>query len=212
MTPATTPLLHDGPENGPVLVLAHGAGAPMDSGFMTQMAGLLARSGIHVVRFEFAYMHARRTDGKRRPPSRMPGLVEEFRQVLTQIRQGPVFIGGKSMGGRVASMMAADEQTGDAIAGLVCLGYPFHPPGKPESLRTQHLPAIRCPTLIVQGERDPLGNVRDVAGYDLPAHIQLVWSPFGNHDLAPPKRSGLSVEENWQAAALAIAAFISEHA
>ncbi len=211
MTRTTTPLLHDGPERGPVLVLAHGAGALMDSAFMTQIAGLLACAGVHVVRFEFAYMQARRADGKRRPPPRMPGLIEEFRHALSQIRQGPVFIGGKSMGGRVASMIAADIQPGDSVSGLVCLGYPFHPAGKPESLRTQHLPAIRCPTLIAQGERDPLGSAQDVAGYDLPAHIQLVWLPFGNHDLAPPKRSGCTVEENWQAAAGAIAAFIGKN-
>ncbi len=211
MTPASIPLLHDGPSDGPVLLLAHGAGAPMDSGFMTGMAGLLAGFDIHVVRFEFAYMRARRADGKRRPPTRMPGLIEEFRQVISRFPESEVFIGGKSMGGRVASMIAADPQDGDDIAGLVCLGYPFHPPGKPDSLRTQHLPAITCPTLIVQGERDPFGNTDDVPAYDLPANMRVFWSAFGNHDLAPPKKSGLTAHDNWSAAAAAIAGFIGEN-
>lgn len=211
MTLATTPLLHDGPAEGPVLLLAHGAGAPMDSIFMNEMAGLLAGFGVHVVRFEFAYMHARRTDGKKRPPPRLPGLIEEFQQVISLFPNAEVFIGGKSMGGRVASMIAADPQGGSKIAGLVCLGYPFHPAGKPDALRTGHLPAITCPALIVQGERDPLGNKDDVSGYDLPAHMRVFWSAFGNHDLAPPKKSGRTVEENWASAAQAVAGFIGEN-
>ncbi|MEM7634131.1 MAG: alpha/beta family hydrolase [Pseudomonadota bacterium] len=212
MTSAPAPLLHDGPADGPVLLLAHGAGAPMDSDFMTDVAGLLAGFGIHVVRFEFAYMQARRADGKRRPPPRMPGLIEEFRQIISRFPDTAVFIGGKSMGGRVASMIAADPQSGTDIAGLVCLGYPFHPPGKPDSLRTQHLPEIKRPALIVQGERDPFGNRDDVSGYNLPENMQVFWSAFGNHDLAPPKRSGRTVEENRGAAAKAVADFISANA
>lgn len=195
-----------------MLLLAHGAGAPMDSDFMNEMASLLAGLEIHVVRFEFAYMRARRADGKRRPPPRMPGLIEEFREVISRFPKSEVFIGGKSMGGRVASMIAADPQGSAEIAGLVCLGYPFHPPGKPDSLRTQHLPEITCPALVVQGERDPFGKKDDVSGYDLPASMQVFWSAFGNHDLAPPKRSGLTAQENWAAAATAIAGFVGKNA
>ena len=193
------------------MLLAHGAGAPMDSDFMNEMAGLVAGFEIQVVRFEFAYMRARRADGKRRPPPRLPGLIEEFRQVMSRFSNRPVFIGGKSMGGRVASMIAADPADGDDIAGLVCLGYPFHPPGKPDTLRTAHLPAIKCPALIVQGERDPFGNRDDVSGYDLPANMQVFWSAFGNHDLAPPKKSGLTVQDNRSAAAKAVAGFIAHN-
>lgn len=202
--------LHDGPADGPVLLLAHGAGAAMDSAFMNEMAGLLAGLGVHVVRFEFAYMAARRTDGKKRPPPRMPSLIEEFQQVISGFGTGPLFIGGKSMGGRVASMIAADSQLNDGVSGLVCLGYPFHPPGKPEKLRTQHLASINCASLIVQGERDPFGNVADVSGYELPAQMQVFWSSFGNHDLVPPKKSGLTARENWTLAAQAVSDFIDK--
>lgn len=200
--------LHDGPADGPVLVLAHGAGAPMDSVFMNEMAGLLASLGVHVVRFEFAYMAARRGDGKKRPPSRMPGLIEELQHVMSGFDARPLFIGGKSMGGRVASMIAADPRHGDEVSGLVCLGYPFHPPGKPENLRTQHLSSIRCPSLVVQGERDPFGNVADVATYELPERMEIFWSSFGSHDLVPPKKSGLTARENWTLAAKAVSDFV----
>jgi len=183
----------------------------MDSAFMNEMAELLAGLGVHVVRFEFAYMAARRADGKKRPPPRLPGLIEEFQQVMSGCSAGPLFIGGKSMGGRVASMIAADPQLNDAVSGLICLGYPFHPPGKPENLRTRHLVSISCPSLIVQGERDPLGNVADVSGYELPAKMEIFWSSFGNHDLVPPKRSGRTGPENWTQAAQAVSGFIDNN-
>lgn len=203
--------LHNGPADGPVLLLAHGAGAPMDSAFMNEMAGLLADLGVQVVRFEFAYMAARRTDGKRRPPTPMPGLIDEFQQAISAIGAGSLFIGGKSMGGRVASMIAADRQLNRGISGLVCLGYPFHPPGKPEKLRTRHLASISCPGLIVQGERDPFGNVADLSGYELPPQMEVFWSPLGNHDLVPPRKSGLTARENWTLAAEAMSGFIGIH-
>jgi predicted alpha/beta-hydrolase family hydrolase len=206
MNPA--PLLHDGPAGGPKLVLAHGAGAPMDSGFMQAMTALLAARGIHVIRFEFAYMAARRSGAGRKPPSRMPQLLEEYRAVLSGLGEGPVFIGGKSMGGRAASMLAAGPDAPGDIAGLVCLGYPFHPPGKPDRLRTGHLDDVRCPALIVQGERDPFGTIDEVAAFALPASFTVHWCPAGNHDLVPPKRSGHTAEGNWQSAADAIAGFI----
>lgn len=201
-------ILHDGPAAGPQLVLAHGAGAPMDSGFMQAMAGLLAARGVHVIRFEFTYMAARRSGGGRKPPPRMPQLLQEYRAVLAGLEEGPVFIGGKSMGGRAASMLAAEPDAPDNIAGLVCLGYPFHPPGKPDQLRTAHLGDVGCPALIVQGERDPFGAIDEVAAFDLPAGIGVHWCPAGNHDLEPPKRSGHTAQANWQMAADAISAFV----
>lgn len=205
-------LLRDGPGNGALLVLAHGAGAPMDSSFMQAIAGLLAARGVHVVRFEFAYMAARRAGGGRKPPSRMPQLLQEYRSVLGGVANASrVFIGGKSMGGRVASLLAADGAQNCNVSGLVCLGYPFHPPGKPDKLRTAHLPDLACPALIVQGERDPFGTREEVSAYALPASIAFHWCPAGNHDLAPPKRSQFTAQANLVSAADAIAAFMKLH-
>ena len=181
-------LLIDGPSDAPAtLVLAHGAWAPMDSPFLDDMAGRLARLGHRVVRFEFPYMAARRADGRRRPPDRQPVLLDAWRSVITELGSPyRLVIGGKSMGGRMASLVAAQDRVG----GLVCLGYPFHPPGKPERTRVEHLAAITVPTLIVQGTRDPFGTRQDVEGYTLSPAIHVVWIDDGDHDLKPRKLTG----------------------
>ncbi len=201
--------LTDGPENAPVtIVLAHGAGAAMDTPFMATMAAGLAAAGLRVIRFEFPYMAKRRADGKRRGPDRKPVLLESWREVLGTL--GPVerlIVGGKSMGGRIASELAATEHTDFAIAGVVCLGYPFHPAGKPDSLRTEHLRAFPVPLLIVQGERDALGSRTEVEGYDLDPNIDIVWLPDGDHSFKPRKKSGHTEDENLAAAVAAVAAF-----
>ncbi|CAN7553606.1 dienelactone hydrolase family protein [Pseudomonas sp. LjRoot71] len=194
-------------ETRATLILAHGAGAPMDSEFMQTMAQSLAVRGIAVVRFEFAYMAARRLDGKKRPPNPQAKLLEQWREVYRQVRQqvaGPLAIGGKSMGGRMASLLA-DELEADA---LVCLGYPFYAVGKPEKQRVAHLAELRTPTLIIQGERDALGDRQAVAGYTLSEAITLHWLTAGDHDLKPLKSSGFSHPQHLQAAAEAIAAFL----
>ena len=171
------------------LLLAHGAGAPMDSDFMTLFAERLARQSVRVLRFEFPYMAARRQGGARRPPSPMPVLLDSFRtHYRAAVAAGPLFVGGKSMGGRVASLLA-DEL---GAAGLICLGYPFHPPGKPERTRTEHLAGLVTPALIVQGTRDAFGKPGEVAGYALSGQIQVSWLDTGDHDFTPLKRSGLS--------------------
>lgn len=191
------------------LILAHGAGAPMDSDFMQQMAQRLARRGIAVVRFEFAYMAARRDGGKKRPPSLQARLLEEWRAVLAAVRQrvaGPLAIGGKSMGGRMASLLADELE----VKALVCLGYPFHAIGKADKPRVAHLAGLRTPTLIVQGERDPMGDRQTVAGYQLSAAITLHWLVSGDHDLKPLKVSGYSHDQHLDAAADAVAAFLSQ--
>jgi uncharacterized protein len=159
------------------VVLAHGAGAAMTSPFLETMAGLLADRGMQVSRFEFDYMAARREGGKRRPPPRAELLMPEYKRAVAELRaQGAakqkLFIGGKSLGGRVASLVADELFDQGAIAGLVCLGYPFHPPGKAENLRTAHLEHLRCPTLIVQGERDPFGSRAEVESYPLSPAIR----------------------------------------
>ena len=139
------------------LLLAHGAGAPMDSPFMESLAEALADRGIQVVRFEFPYMQRRREEQRKFPPNRAPQLLEAFaRQVASVERSGlPLWVGGKSMGGRMASMLAAEGAS--EIDGVVAFGYPFHPPGKPENTRTEHLASLAVPMLICQGERDPFG-------------------------------------------------------
>src|SRR5690606_38608013 len=138
---------------GTTLLLAHGAGAPMDSDWMNEMAEKLAGQGLRTARFEFAYMAARRV-GRRKPPPKAETLMGEYRAAAEAVPvSGRLLIGGKSLGGRVASMAADDMLSAGRIGGLVCLGYPFHPPGSPEKLRTAHLGGLECPALICQGTR-----------------------------------------------------------
>ena len=198
-------LLNTGPRDGVTLLLAHGAGTGMDSAFMEQVAGDLAELGIGVARFEFPYMQIVRQTGRRRPPDRMPRLVDSFKEVVGALG-GPerLVIGGKSMGGRVASLVATELD----VMGVVCLGYPFHPPGKPDVLRTEHLPKIRCPALVLQGERDPFGRRDEVAQYALPASLRVSWMADGDHDLKPRVRSGLEHAGQLRVAAMEIRDFI----
>jgi predicted alpha/beta-hydrolase family hydrolase len=172
--------LSDGPADAEVtLMLAHGAGAPMDSEWMNAVAVGIASEGIRVLRFEFPYMAVRRTTTRRPPPDRQPVLLETWRSAYAASRPGTTFVGGKSMGGRMASMVA-DEL---GAAGLICLGYPFHAPGKPEAPRVAHLEHLRTPALIVQGTNDPFGTRDDVASYALSRAISFEWIEGGNHDL-----------------------------
>ena len=181
-----TDFLFDGPDTAPVrLLLAHGAGAPMDAATMTAAARALAAAGLRVVRFEFGYLAARRTGG-RRPPPRAETVMPEYLAAVAALGTGPpLVIGGKSMGGRVASMVADDLHRDGRVAGLVCLGYPFHPPGRPDQLRTAHLARLATPALIVQGTRDPFGTRDEVEGYALSPAIEILWLEDGDHDLRP---------------------------
>lgn len=186
------------------LILAHGAGAPMDSPFMQHMAQGLAARGVRVVRFEFAYMAQRRLDERKRPPNPQAQLLQQWRDVYALVRQrvaGPLAIGGKSMGGRMASLLA-DELGASA---LICLGYPFYAAGKPEKPRVAHLAELRTPTLIIQGERDALGNRQAVAGYDLSPAIEVHWLQAADHDLKPLKASGFSHTQHLDSAVQIIA-------
>lgn len=195
----------NGDKGKQVFVLAHGAGAPMDSDFMNIVAEGVARFGVQVVRFEFPYMRERRLTGKKRPPDRQPVLLACWQEMIDKLG-GPenIVIGGKSMGGRMASVMAAEFN----VKGLVCLGYPFHPAGKPERLRTEHLYNIRVPTLMVQGERDALGNKEEVLSYELPAAFQFSWLPDGDHDLKPRVKSGYNHDHHLKLAITAIVDFV----
>lgn len=184
-----------------VCILAHGAGAPMDSTFMTRMSSALVAQDIHVVRFEFAYMAQRRTGGNKRPPPNMPTLVDEFERVCAEVSNSldisrlPLYIGGKSMGCRVATLLAASPLLPPNVRGVVCFGYPFHPSRQPEKTRIDHLPAVSVPLIIVQGTRDALGNPDDTQQYTLPPHLQMDWLETADHDFVPLKRSGFTQEQ-----------------
>jgi predicted alpha/beta-hydrolase family hydrolase len=199
-------LLFDGPSEGPLTIaLAHGAGAPMDSSFMNRAAAGLAARGLRVARFEFPYMARRREGGKRPAPDREPVLRAAWHDVVARLGGGGrVVVGGKSMGGRIASMIA--DEVG--ARGLVCFGYPFHPPGQPERLRTAHLAGLRTRALIVQGTRDAFGTREDVAGYDLSSSIRLHWIEAGDHSFKPPAKSGRTEKENVEEAIAAAAEFV----
>jgi uncharacterized protein len=186
------------------IVLAHGAGAGMDSAFMKDMAHALAAESFRVIRFEFPYMQALRETGKRTRPDSPPVLEETWARVVEQLGEpSRLVIGGKSMGGRIASMVA-DRL---AVQGLVCLGYPFHPAGRPGTLRVDHLRGLSTPTLIVQGYRDTLGSREEIAGYSLSPAIRLVFLVDGDHSFKPRRSSGRSLEQNFQQAVAEIAAF-----
>ncbi len=197
-------LLFDGPANAKrTVVLAHGAGAAMDTPFMNTIATGLADQEFRVVRFEFPYMAQRRQTGKSRPPDRTDILQSTWQTVIQSLGADSLVIGGKSMGGRIASMLADASR----VAGVVALGYPFHPVGKPEQLRIAHLHDMRTPTLILQGERDPFGNHNEVPSYTLGPNVQVHWLPDGDHSFKPRKSSGVSAEQNLNQAIHATAAF-----
>lgn len=187
-------------------VLAHGAGAPMDSPFMAYFAEALAAGGLRVVRFEFPYMAGRRRGGAKRPPDRAPVLLAAWQEAIeaTGTPADRLLIGGKSLGGRMASVIA-DEA---GVQGLVCLGYPFHPPGKPEATRIAHLEHLRTPTLILQGSRDPFGGEAEVAGYPLSDAIRLHWLADGDHGFKPRAASGRTEQANWEDARASVIDFV----
>lgn len=200
------PLLLDGPAGAShTVALAPGAVPPMDSPFMTAIAEGLAAAGLRVARFEFPYMQARRATGVRRPPNRLAVLLDTWRAVAASLADATTLvIGGKSLGGRVASMIA--DEVG--ARGLVCLGYPFHAPGKPPGERIAHLATLKTPTLIVQGSRDPFGRPEEVAGYVLSPSVRVVWIDDGDHSFAPRGASDRTVEDAWRAAIGVTADFV----
>ncbi len=201
-------MLIDGPKSAPrTLVLAPGAGAPMDSPFMNQVAQSVAQLNVRVVRFEFPYMRLCREDSRRRPPDRETVLLAAWHAVITELGNvSRLAIGGKSLGGRIASMVA-DEM---GVRGLVCLGYPFHPPGKPDHPRTAHLQHLSTPTLIVQGTRDPFGRREELIEYQLSQRIRFAWIEDGDHSFKPRVRSGRTEAQNLQEAASIVGDFMNE--
>lgn len=203
-----TTFVFEGPESAAAtILLAHGAGAAMDSTAMAAASAALADAKFRVARFEFAYMAARRQSGLRKPPPKADLLMDEYRAAISSLTpSGKLIIGGKSMGGRVASMIADGETDAGRIAGLFCLGYPFHPPGKPASLRTAHMEVLRTPCIICQGTRDIFGSIEEVPAYPLSDTIDIRWFEDGDHDLRPRKAiSGFSHADHMKAMAEAMA-------
>lgn len=201
--------LVDGDQHAQATVLlAHGAGAPMDSPWMDGVAQALAAAGLRVVRFEFAYMAARR-GGTRKPPPRAELLLPEYRDAVERLgAEAPLVIGGKSMGGRVASMLADEMYAAGRAAGLLCLGYPFHPLGQPSRPRTGHLIGLTTPTLVCQGTRDPFGTREEVSNYQLSDRIEVFWFEDGDHDLKPRKRvSGITAAQHLRTLAAEVRAW-----
>lgn len=196
----------NGSESAPALLLAHGAGAPMDSPFMEAATLALVARGLRVGRFEFPYMAERRQSGRQRPPDREPQLRASWLAAIRAAGVQKLWIGGKSMGGRIATLIA-DEAN---VAGVVCLGYPFHPASQPAKLRVAHLQSIRTPTLILQGTRDPFGTKEEVDKYQLAAAVRLTWLEDGDHSYEPRKSSGRTFEQNLCEAMDSVAAFLLE--
>ena len=176
----------------------------MDSPFMETIAKGLAEEGIRVARFEFPYMAERRRIGKKRPPDSANTLLNTFRAAAAAMNGKLFAVGGKSMGGRIASMVADEVGT----AALVCLGYPFHPPGKPNAARTEHLQRLTTPTLILQGTRDPFGGRDEVKALTLSKKIKVHFLEDGEHSFKPRKSSGRSEQQNLEEAVSEAAAFL----
>ena len=192
------------------LLLAHGAGAGMHSAFMADLAKRLAAQQISVIRFEFPYMQTMTATGKRRPPDKIDKLEAHYLAQIDAFRASistPLFIGGKSMGGRVSTLILERAD----VAGAVVYGYPFHPPGKPDKLRTGHLEVLTKPLCIIQGERDTFGTREEVGQYPLSAAVETVFLTDGDHSLKPRKASGTTYDDNMAAAVAATVAFINRY-
>ncbi len=192
---------------GATLLLGHGAGANQLSEFMVNFAEGLAARGVDVVTFNFLY-----TEQGRKAPDRQAKLEDCYRAVAgfvrDKLRGNKFFIGGKSMGGRIASQIAASGV--DDLSGLVFLGYPLHPPGKPEQLRAEHLSKIRKPMLFVQGERDAFGTASELRPMikKLKPAAQLYVIAGGDHSFKVPKKMGLTPAQIYQAAQDEIAGWL----
>ena len=193
-------------EPGARLVLAHGAGAGQQHPFMTGMATALATHGVEVFTFNFPY-----AEQGRHLPDRTPVLEACFRCAIDVARALPgpgaraLFIGGKSMGGRMATRLAAEGVEG--LRGVVALGYPLHPPGRPDQLRTAHLAAITVPTLIVQGERDVFGTPPELA-----PHVEAMSAPVTVHPVSGADHAlavkGRAAADGYEATASLVAAWM----
>lgn len=199
------------------IIFSHGAGADMHHEFMAQVSALFTKANINVVRFNFPYMDKRIELGKRYPPDRMPKLIDCYKRVINDLAvidsnktSLPLFIGGKSMGSRVAATIAADDDIALLIEGVFCMGYPFHPTKKPDKLRLEPLQNTQKPVLILQGDRDTLGSQVEIEQYDISPLCQTVFLPDGDHSLKPRVKSGYTHQQHIETAVSAIVKFIQE--
>ncbi len=188
-------------------IFAHGAGAGMHHEFMQDMTVQLVEQGVSVYRFNFPYMQKITESGKRRPPDKAETLLAHFKQLVSsQSSDLPLFIGGKSMGGRISTLILEECEA----LGAICFGYPFHPPGKPEKLRTSHLQSIAKPVCILQGERDTFGNQTEVETYSLGKEVKVQFLVDGDHSLKPRKASGYTQSQHINTAAKWAKQFIQD--
>jgi predicted alpha/beta-hydrolase family hydrolase len=203
------------------VIFAHGAGANMSHEFMSEISLLLNESGINVVRFNFPFMDKRALTGIKYPPDRMPKLLVCYEYVIRHVveraadNELPLFIGGKSMGSRVAASIVADPELLsphllNKISGVFCFGYPFHPAKKPEKLRLEPLFGANKPVLIVQGERDTLGSKAEIIRYELAEHCQCVFLEDGDHSLKPRVKSGFTHQAHMNSAVEEVVQFIEK--
>lgn len=199
-------VIREGASDAPVrILLAHGAGAGMEHAFLAELSRLLAGPEIEVVRFNFPYMIKRARDGKRRPPDRQPVLLTHWCQMVREFAHPRLFLAGKSMGGRMAAEIAGEMNA----AGLLILGYPFHPPVKPDRWRGEVLKQITTPTLLLQGERDTFGSRAELVDFPFSSAVSVHWLTDGDHGFKPRKASGVSEQENLQQAANEIRRFVT---
>jgi predicted alpha/beta-hydrolase family hydrolase len=207
----TTAIVYAAETARAAVVLAHGAGAPQTHPWLVRMAHALSARGLDVVTFNFLY-----ADAGRRAPDKNPVLEATWRAAVEAVRarddvaHGRLFIGGKSMGGRIATQVAAEPAAIPDIAGLVLLGYPLHPPGRPEKLRSAHLDRVHAPMLFVQGTRDAFGTPAELEPFVAPLAprgTRLLPVEGGDHSLVPPKSLKTSLDQVVAQVADAIAAF-----
>jgi predicted alpha/beta-hydrolase family hydrolase len=199
------------------IVFSHGAGADMHHEFMTKVSTLLNEANINVLRFNFPYMDKRIELGKRYPPDRMPKLIACYKRVINDLTVNssnqvklPLFIGGKSMGSRVAATIAGDDDIAMLIQGVFCIGYPFHPTKKPDKLRLEPLQNTQKSVLILQGDRDTLGSQTEIEQYEVSPLCHTVFLPDGDHSLKPRVKSGHTHQQHIETAVSAIVKFIRE--
>ena len=189
-------------EGCPLVVLAHGAGAPLASPFMEKTAAGLVERGLCVVRFHFPYMERTVREKTRRPPNTQKVLLETWEEMLCVVHgwkgHGPITLAGKSMGGRMASLLLAEGRAPQASA-AVYLGYPLHPPGRPEKLRSEHLGEVPVPQLFISGSRDNLCKLEllkpVLEKIGAPARLHIVEG--GDHSLAPSRKAPFEGMGEW---------------